>query len=141
MQFTNKDGVSKFGRYRIVPEAGVEYLDDAAVAKKSANFLFDELAARVAMAPIKFKILVQLANAGDVVDDATVHWPENRTQHELGTISLTAPVPDSDHEQKQIIFDPIPRVDGIAPSADPLLEVRAAVYLMSGRRRRVAPER
>jgi catalase len=95
----------------------------------------------VAKGPIKFRILVQLANDGDVVDDATVHWPENRTQLELGTISLTAPVPDSDHEQKQIIFDPIPRVDGIAPSADPLLEVRAAVYLMSGRHRRAAPER
>ena len=119
----------------------VEYRDDAAVATKSANFLFDELAARVAKGPIKFRILVQLANNGDVVDDATVHWPENRTQLELGTISLTAPVPDSDHEQKQIIFDPIPRVDGIAPSADPLLEVRAAVYLMSGRRRRSAPEK
>ena len=59
------------------------------------------------MAPIKFKILVQLADDGDVVDDATVHWPENRTQHESGTISLSAPVPDSDHEQKQIIFDPM----------------------------------
>jgi catalase len=141
MQFTNKNGASKFGRYRIVPEAGVEHLDDAALAKKTANFLFDELAARVAKGPIKFKILVQLANDGDVVDDATVHWPENRTQFDLGTISLTAPIPDSDHEQKQIIFDPIPRIDGIAPSADPLLEVRAAVYLLSGRRRRAAPEK
>jgi hypothetical protein len=27
-------------------------------------------------------------------------WPENRSQLELGTISLTAPVPDSDQEQK-----------------------------------------
>jgi catalase len=31
-------------------------------------------------------------------------------------------------------------VDGIEPSADPLLELRAAVYLLSGRRRRAAPE-
>jgi catalase len=41
-------------------------------------------------------------------------------------------------EQKRIIFDPIPRVDGIDPSADPLLELRAAIYLLSGRRRRAA---
>jgi len=34
--------------------------------------------------------------------------------------------------------DPIPRVDGIEASADPLLELRAAVYLISGRRRRAA---
>ena len=51
---------------------------------------------------------------------------------------LNAVVPDNAAEQKQIIFDPIPRVDGIEPSADPLLELRAAIYLMSGRRRRSA---
>jgi catalase len=140
MRFTNEEGVSKFGRYRIVPESGNEHLDDAAVAAKSANFLFDELANRVAKGPIKFKVLAQLADEDDVVDDATIHWPEERKQLELGTIALTAPVPDDAHEQKQIIFDPIPRVDGIEPSADPLLELRAAVYLMSGRRRRAAPE-
>jgi catalase len=140
MQFTNKDGVSRFGRYRIVPEAGNDHLDDAAAAAKSPNFLFDELAERIAKGPIKLLILVQLANQVDVVDDATIHWPEDRTLLELGTVVLTAPVPDSAHEQKQIIFDPIPRVDGIAPSDDPLLELRAAVYLLSGRRRRAAPE-
>ncbi len=87
-----------------------------------------------------FRILVQLANDGDTVDDATVHWPEERTVLDLGTITLIEPVPDNAHEQKQIIFDPIPRVDGIDPSEDPLLELRAAVYLLSGRRRRAAAE-
>jgi catalase len=140
MKFTNKDGVSRFGRYRIVPEAGNDHLDDAATAAKGANYLFDEIAERVAKGPVKFKVLVQLANDGDVVDDATVHWPEDRTQLELGTIALTAFVPDGAHEQKQIIFDPIPRLEGIEPSDDPLLELRAAIYLISGRRRRAAPE-
>ena len=83
---------------------------------------------------------MQVANDGDIVDDATTQWPEDRKQLVLGTIALTAPVPDDAHEQQRIIFDPIPRLDGIAPSNDPLLEVRAAVYLMSGRRRRAAPE-
>jgi catalase len=57
----------------------------------------------------------------------------------FGRIVLSGLVADQEAEQKQIIFDPIPRVDGIDPSADPLLELRAAVYLMSGRRRRQAP--
>jgi catalase len=139
MKFTNKDGVSRFGRYRILPEEGVDHLDDAATAAKSANYLFDEIAERVAKGPVKFKVLVQLANDGDVVDDATIHWPEDRPQQELGTIVLTALVADNDHEQQHIIFDPIPRVDGIEPSDDPLLELRAAIYLISGRRRRGAP--
>ena len=138
MQFTNKDGASRFGRYRIIPEAGNDYLDDATAAAKSENFLFDELAERIARGPIKFRILVQLANDEDTVDDATIHWPEDRTLLELGTVVLTEPVPDNDHEQKAIIFDPIPRLDGISPSDDPLLELRAAIYLISGRRRRAA---
>jgi catalase len=140
MRFTNKDGVSRYGRYRIVPEAGSDHLSDAVAATRSANFLFDELAERIARGPIAFRVLVQLANDGDTVDDATIHWPEDRTLLDLGAITLTAPVADNAHEQKHIIFDPIPRVDGIDPSADPLLELRAAIYLLSGRRRRAAPD-
>ena len=83
---------------------------------------------------------MQVANDSDVVDDATEHWPEERPVVNLGKIELNKLVADNEHEQKQIIFDPIPRVDGIDPSDDPLLAVRAAVYLLSGRRRRSAPE-
>jgi catalase len=138
MEFTNAAGASRFGRYRIVPEAGNAYLDDAAAKAKDANYLFTELPERVAKAPVRFKILVQLANPGDVVDDVTIPWPADREQLELGTLTLTAPVADNAAAQKQIIFDPIPRLAGIAPSADPLLELRAAIYLLSGRRRRSA---
>jgi catalase len=73
-----------------------------------------------------------------VVDDATIHWPDTREVVELGRIELTGLVADNAHGQQHIIFDPIPRVDGIEPSDDPLLELRAAIYLMSGRRRRAA---
>jgi catalase len=80
--------------------------------------------------------MVQLANDGDVTDDATVHWPADRKLMELGRVLLNKLVASDAEEQRHIIFDPIPRVAGIEPSADPLLELRAAVYLMSGRRRR-----
>ena len=140
MRFTNKDGVSRYGRYRITPDAGNEHLDDATAKTKDANYLFDELTERIAKGPISFQILVQVANDNDIVDDATVHWPEERPLINLGRIVLTDPVSDNAREQKKIIFDPIPRVDGIEPSDDPLLELRAAIYLLSGRRRRQAPE-
>jgi catalase len=139
MRFTNKDGVSRYGRYRILPEAGNEHLDEATVKTKDANYLFHELTERLAKGPISFQILVQMANDTDIVDDATVHWPEERPLLNLGRIVLTAPVAENAREQKKIIFDPIPRVDGIEPSDDPLLELRAAIYLLSGRRRRKAP--
>lgn len=138
MEFINAQGKRQFGRYRIVPVEGVNHLDDAAAASKGPNFLFEELQERIVKRPIEFRIQVQLAEVGDVVDDATIHWPEERRVVEFGTMKLTAPVAEDVAEQKKIIFDPIPRVDGIEPSADPLLELRAAIYLISGRRRRAA---
>jgi catalase len=140
MRFTNQEGTSRFGRYRITPDAGNDHLDDETTKTKSPNFLFDELTERIAAGPISFQLRVQVANAEDIVDDATVHWPEERTLLDLGKIVLTSLAPENAHEQKHIIFDPIPRLDGIAPSDDPLLELRAAIYLISGRRRRQAPE-
>lgn len=139
LRFINGDGLSRYGRYRIVPEAGVEHLDDDAAKSLGANSLFDELSERIAQGPIGFQILVQVADDGDTIDDATIHWPEDRPTIRLGKIVLTAVAAENEREQKKIIFDPIPRVDGIEPSDDPLLELRAAVYLLSGRRRREAP--
>ncbi|HWA95661.1 MAG TPA: catalase family peroxidase [Terracidiphilus sp.] len=136
--FTNAQGQTKAGRYRIVPEAGNDYLTTEQVQSISENYHYNEIAARVAKEPIRFRILVQLADASDTVDDATVHWPESRALLELGTVELTEVVPDNEAQQKHIIFDPIPRVDGIEASTDPLLELRAAIYLLSGRRRRKA---
>ena len=138
MRFINKEGVSRYGRYRIVPDAGVEHLDPEVTKGKEANFLFDELNQRIAASPIGFQVFAQLANESDEVNDATVHWPDDRPLTRLGQIVLTAPVSENDQEQKKIIFDPIPRVEGIEPSDDPLLELRAAIYLISGRRRRQA---
>ena len=136
--FTNAEGHTSFGRYRILPELGNDFLTQDQVAPLKENYLYDELAERISKGPVRFRIVAQIANAEDTVDDATVHWPESRKLVELGTVELSQVVPDTLAQQKHIIFDPIPRVDGIEPSADPLLELRAAVYLLSGRRRRAA---
>jgi catalase len=135
-RFLGDRGADRFGRYRIVPDGEGRYLDGQAAAAASPNFLFDEIQSRLAAGPVKLRILVQLAEPGDVVDDSTVHWPAGRTQVEFGILELASVIPDNQAMQQRIIFDPIARVDGIASSGDPLLEPRADVYLASGRRRR-----
>jgi catalase len=137
-KFTNADGVSRHGRFRIRPEAGTEYLPNEQVAAKSTNFLFDEIGPRLAKAPAKLNVFVQLAERGDDVTNASVAWPESRTEVPFGTITLTARVDEQEPERRKIIFDPVPRIDGIDSSGDPLTDVRADVYLLSGRRRRAA---
>ena len=82
----------------------------------------------------------QIAEEDDTIDNATVQWPDSRKVVDLGQIKLDKVEPDDKQapEQKQLIFDPVPRVDGLAPSADPLLDMRAAIYLISGKERRAA---
>jgi len=137
-KFTNADGVSRHGRFRVRPEAGTEYLSNEEAAAKSENFLFDEIGQRLARGPIKLGVFVQMAEPADDVTDASISLPETRTEIPFGTIVLTARVDDQVPEQRKIIFDPLPRVDGIDSSGDPLTAVRADVYLLSGRRRRAA---
>jgi len=137
-KFTNSSGVSRHGRFRIRPDAGTQYLSTEETTSKSENFLFDELGPRLAKAPVKLGIFVQMAESGDDVTDASVPWPANRPEIRFGTIELTARIDDQAPERRKIIFDPLPRVDGIDSSGDPLTQVRADIYLLSGRRRRAA---
>jgi catalase len=137
-RFTNARGAGRHGRFRIRPAEGTEYLSAAEAAAKSPNFLFDEIGPRLAQGPLRLGVFVQLAGPGDDVADASVTWPDGREEVPFGTISVTARVDDQGPERRKIIFDPVPRVDGIDSSGDPLTEVRSDIYLLSGRRRRKA---
>ena len=137
-KFTNANGVSRHGRFRIRPEARTQYLSNEEAAAKSENFLFDEIGQRLTKEPVKLGVFVQMAAPGDDVADASVPWPDSRTEIPFGTITLTARVDDQVPDRQKIIFDPVPRVDGIDSSGDPLTNVRSDIYLLSGRRRRAA---
>lgn len=135
-KLTGADGSSRFGRFRIRPEAGVEHLTDAEAAGRSPDFLFDEVGPRLAAGPVRLTVVVQVAGDGDDVADASTPWPAGRPEVPFGTLTLTARVDDQTPERKKIIFDPVPRVDGIDPAGDPLTPLRSDAYILSGRRRR-----
>ncbi|HEX4606597.1 MAG TPA: catalase family peroxidase [Urbifossiella sp.] len=137
-RFTNAAGQTRAGRVRFLPAAGTEYLTPEQAAAKTTDFLAAELSARLAKGPVGFRVVVQLAGDGDVVTDATAVWPDTRPAVEFGTLTLTERVDELDPETRKVIFDPVPRVDGIDPAGDPLTEVRSDLYLLSGRRRRAA---
>ena len=92
---TNAAGESRFIRFRVVPEAGTAYRAADATAGLPPNVLFDELGTRVARGPVRYRLLAQVAAPGDPTNDPTQAWPEDRPLVELGTISVTRPVPDS----------------------------------------------
>lgn len=129
-------GKESYVRYHIAPDAGLQTYEVTELEGKSADFLHDEIRERLKAGPAAFSFLAQIAEAGDQTNDATIRWPEERQQVKLGTITVDKVVEDSADLQRTLIFDPIPRVNGIEPSDDPLLDFRASTYLTSGRERR-----
>ncbi len=134
-RFTAADGTSRFGRYRFVPEAGEAFVAPDEAGKRSPSFLREELEGRLRAGPVAFRLLLQLAEAGDPTDDVTALWPEGRPQVELGRLEITAVSPTSAADERRLIFDPANCTDGIDLSADPILQARSAAYAISYERR------
>jgi catalase len=137
-KFIAPDGKETYIRYRVLADEGVQTLTDEEATAKGPNYLFEEVRERVKTTPLGFKLFAQIAEEGDTTNDITAEWPDDRKLVELGSLKVNAVVDDSLEKQKRDIFDPIPRVDGIEPSEDPILEFRAGLYLLSGRERRTA---
>ena len=133
--FTNAQGETRYGRYRIVPVAGAQYLSQEEAAKQAPNYLMDELPARLAQSEVQYRILLQLSEQGDAVDDATAVWPDEREVVELGVLTLKSPVANGREAEKTVMFNPLVLPDGIAPSNDPVLLARPAAYAVSYGRR------
>ena len=133
--FQDADGVERVGRYEWVPVAGLKLLDDDQVANQGPDFLAKELAVRLASGAVSFVLELQIAESGDVTDDANAAWPAERRRVELGTMHLTHLVPDSVYAEQGLFFDPVRLLDGITLSDDPLLVGRTRTYPLSLARR------
>ena len=133
--FSDADGTERFGRYHLVPDAGEHALADAEVAAAGPDYLRTELTARLARGPASFTLQVELAAAGDAVDDPTVAWPEGRDRIDLGRLVITGLAFDREHDGDVLVFDPTRLPDGIAPSNDAILLARSDAYRVSVTRR------
>ena len=133
-KFTNAQGVVRYGRYRIEAVAGNQFLSPEQVAKAAPGYLADEIRARVAQAPVRFRFRVQLSGPGDVIDDPSIAWPESREIVDLGEIEITRADTDSEAAERRLIFMPATLPAGIEP-ADPMILVRQGAYPISYGRR------
>ncbi len=133
--FTAADGSRRFGRYHFVPEAGEATLSPDEAGKRSPSFLRDELENRLRTGPAAFRLLLQVAAAGDPTDDPTALWPADRPRVELGRLEVTGISPTSAQDERRLVFDPTNRTDGIDLSNDPILLARSAAYAISYERR------
>ena len=127
--FDDGAGWRTHGRNRFVPRAGEHTLDPATRARLGPNYLVEEIAQRVALAPVEFDWQVQVAEAGDRLDDASVAWPETRRLITVGNLWIERVAADQAAADK-ILFGPGLLPHGIE-AADPMLKIRDAAYLIS----------
>jgi catalase len=133
-RFTNSEGESIPVRWMVSPIQPFE-APSATSPPRDKNYLFDELIAQIHRQPLQWRLVVIVGKLGDPTNDATLPWPEEREQVNVGTLTLDRVESDDTGAARDINFDPLVLPAGIAPSDDPLLSARSAVYSKSFTRR------
>jgi catalase len=135
-RFVNADGATSYVRWTLTPVQPYEAGAGASQGEnQDKNFLFDGLIASIRQHPLQWHLVMAIAQPGDPTDDATLPWPEGREQVEVGTLTLNSVESEENSPARDINFDPLVLPAGMAPSSDPLLSARSAIYSQSFTRR------
>lgn len=134
-RFLDAAGRSTPVRWSMVPLDPVVAQAAPPSGARDPNYLFDELIARMARGPLRFRLVVTAGAPGDPTDDATLPWPAGREQLDAGTLTLDHVEAEAPGNCRDINYDPLMLPDGIAPSDDPLPGARSAAYSVSFTRR------
>jgi catalase len=131
-RLTNADGDARWARWRLVPEAGVEWLPEEEREGMERNYLQTDILERV---PVRFALVARLAPDGAPIDDPTAAWPEDVDTLTMGELELTGPEIQREQGGDVMVMDPTRVTDGIELSDDPILRVRSHAYSVSVERR------
>ena len=133
-RFLNAAGDSIPVRWVLTPMQRFEAASTTA-APQDKNYLFDALIAKIHRQPLQWRLFVIIGQPGDLTNDASIAWPADREQVDVGTLTLDQVESDDVSPARDINFDPLVLPAGIAASDDPLLSARSAVYSRSFTRR------
>lgn len=130
-RFVNETGEAVYARYHWEPEAGVSTQTLEALHEKPSAYLFDELEQRLLGAPVRFRLVLQMAGEGDPTDDPNAPWPDDRARVTVGELAITRPTTLEEIGDPVMMHDPTRVTDGIELSDDPILAARRGIYEVS----------
>ena len=136
-RFIAADRQGRAVRWQFEPETPFAALDPATLDKQPRDFLFDDLLARIRKGPLKWHMIVIVANPGDRTDNATVRWTGPHQRIDVGTLVLDRAATEEQGDCRDYNFDPTILPKGVGLSDDPLPAARSAVYSASFRRRAI----
>jgi catalase len=133
--FTDASGKSTPVRWSLAPMQPFAPANTTGSARPDKNYLFEALIASILQQPLQWHLIITIGQANDRTNDATIPWPDEREQVDVGTLTLDHVESEETGRCREINFDPLVLPEGMAPSDDPLLSARSAVYSQSFTRR------
>ena len=133
--FTDSSGAEHTVRWSLLPASQAVSVSPDDLAKRGADFLEQEITERVRHGPVRWTMVVIVANAGDPTADPSKAWPEDRRTVDVGTLVVQQIQPERDGPCRDINFDPTVLPSGMRTSDDPFPAARSAAYAKSFDRR------
>jgi len=126
------DGTQSWVRYTFRPLS--KHSDRVPEQFHGKNRLREEIAARLAQAPVHYALSVQVAGRKDDPHNPMSVWKSDEV-FDAGTVTVSSVAEDPEAGGSVVVFDPTRIVDGIELSDDPILRYRAGAYSESINRR------
>ena len=133
--FVDNSGAEHAVRWSLLPAAQPVPVSPDDLAKRGPNFLEEEIAERVRGGPLRWTMVVTVANPGDPTADPSQPWPQDRRTVEVGTLTVEKIEAERDGPCRDINFDPTVLPSGMRTSDDPFPAARSSVYAKSYDRR------
>jgi catalase len=133
--FVDNSGTEHAVRWSLLPAAQPIPVSPADLARRSPDFLETEITERVRGGPLRWTMVVTVANPGDLTADPTKAWREDRRAVEVGTLIVQRIEAERDGPCRDTNFDPTVLPPGMRTSDDPFPAARSSAYAKSYDRR------
>ena len=134
-RFINRAGQMHNVRWSMQPQTAFAAMSPEQRAAADGDFLSEDLDTRLARAPLRWDMVVTVAQPGDSIVDPSQSWPEDRQHVAVGTVVIQSSTAQATGACRDINYDPLVLPTGVQGSEDPILAARSAVYSVSFNRR------
>lgn len=125
-RLVDQSGQSHLVRWSMVPTIAEQPVSEA--SQHDADFLQKDILQRLDRGPLRWGLVITLAQAGDKSSDAAAAWPADRQTINAGTLVINRATPQQQGPCNDINFDPLILPDGIV--LPPLLPVTNSGYAL-----------
>jgi catalase len=129
--FTSASGAVSIVRWSLLPVASPVAVPPEDLAKRPPDFLEQEIRERVKSGPVRWTLVIKVAEPGDPTADPSQEWPQSRRAVDVGTLSVQNIEPEASGPCRDINYDPTLLPTGMGTSDDPFPAARSSAYRRS----------